>query len=52
MPAGGRSISEVAKDFDLTETSVRQWVRQAEVDAGERDGLVGGVAPGEPVAAG
>ncbi|WP_158558058.1 transposase [Spongiactinospora gelatinilytica] len=39
---GDRSISEVARDFDLTETSVRRWVRQAEIDAGERDGLTSG----------
>jgi transposase-like protein len=31
---GGRSIGEVAKNLDLTESAVRQWVRQAEVDAG------------------
>jgi len=31
----GRSIGEVAKDMDLTESSVRNWVRQAEVDAGK-----------------
>jgi transposase len=37
--AGDRSIGQVAKDFDLGETAVRTWVRQAEVDAGERDGL-------------
>ena len=37
--AGDRSIGEVARDFDLTETAVREWVRQAEVDAGQRDGL-------------
>ena len=36
---GDRSIGQVAVDFDLTETAVREWVRQAEVDAGERDGL-------------
>ncbi|WP_434099933.1 transposase [Streptomyces viridosporus] len=36
---GDRSVGQVAKDFDLTETAVRDWVRQAEVDAGERDGL-------------
>ncbi|WP_147267877.1 transposase [Spongiactinospora rosea] len=39
---GDRSIGEVARDFDLTETSVRQWVRQAEIDAGEGDGLTSG----------
>ncbi len=37
--AGDRSIGQVARDFDLTETAVRAWVHQAEVDAGERDGL-------------
>src|SRR5262252_7190886 len=37
--AGDRSIGQVAHDFDLTETAVREWVRQAEVDAGKRDGL-------------
>ncbi len=31
---GGRSIGAVAKDLDLTESAVRAWVRQAEVDAG------------------
>jgi transposase len=36
---GDRSMGQVAKDFDLTETAVRDWVKQAEVDAGERDGL-------------
>jgi transposase len=36
---GDRSVGQVAKDFDLTETAVRAWVRQAEIDAGERTGL-------------
>ncbi|MFB7999759.1 transposase [Streptomyces sp. NPDC056002] len=36
---GDRSIGQVAKDFELTETAVRDWVKQAEVDAGERNGL-------------
>ena len=37
---GDRSIGQVARDFDLTETAVREWVRQADVDAGVRtDGL-------------
>jgi transposase len=37
---GDRSVGQVAKDFDLTETAVRAWVKQAELDAGDRtDGL-------------
>ena len=34
---GDRSAGQVAKDFDLTETAVREWVKQAERDAGTRD---------------
>jgi transposase len=30
----GKSINVVAKELDLTETAVRAWVRQAEIDAG------------------
>lgn len=37
--AGDRTVAQVARDFDLTETAVRKWVTQAEVDAGKRDGL-------------
>ena len=37
---GDRSIGQVARDFDLTETAVREWLRQAERDSGTRsDGL-------------
>ena len=36
---GDRSIGQVARDLDLTETAVRQWVRQADIDAGRREGL-------------
>ena len=36
---GDRSIGQVARDFDLTETNVRNWVKQAEIDQGERPGL-------------
>ncbi|MBG0825876.1 transposase [Planomonospora sp. ID91781] len=36
---GDRSIGQVAKDFNLTETAVRDWIRQAEVDTGRRDEL-------------
>jgi transposase-like protein len=31
--AGGRTVGQVAQDLDLTETALRAWVRQAEVDA-------------------
>ncbi|WP_422768991.1 transposase [Plantactinospora sp. WMMC1484] len=37
---GDRTVGQVAKDFDLTETAVRDWVKQADLDAGARtDGL-------------
>ncbi|WP_203932656.1 transposase [Virgisporangium ochraceum] len=37
---GDRTVGQVAKDFDLTETAVRAWVKQAELDTGTRsDGL-------------
>lgn len=37
---GDRSVGQVARDFDLTETAVREWVKQAERDSGQRaDGL-------------
>jgi transposase-like protein len=32
--ASGKSIGTVAKELDLTETAMRAWVRQAEVDGG------------------
>jgi transposase len=33
--AGGRSVGQVAKDLDLTETALRQWVRRVEIEIGE-----------------
>jgi transposase len=33
---GDRSVGQVSKDFDLTETAVREWVKQAGRDAGTR----------------
>jgi transposase len=37
---GDRTIRQVSQDFDLTETAVRDWVKQAELDSGTRsDGL-------------
>jgi transposase len=37
--SSARSIAAVARDLDLSETAVRRWVNQAEVDAGRRNGL-------------
>jgi len=37
--AGDRSIGQVARDLDLNETTARNWVKQADVDAGVRDGV-------------
>lgn len=33
--AGDRTIGQVAKDLDLTETALREWVKRAEIDAGK-----------------
>jgi len=35
----GNSAASVARDLDLTETAVRAWVKQADVDDGRADGL-------------
>ncbi len=30
----GKSVGQVCRELDLTETAVRKWVAQAEIDAG------------------
>ena len=35
----GNTAASVARDLDLTETAVREWVKQADIDDGTRDGL-------------
>jgi transposase len=37
--SSGKGIGEISRDLGLTETAVRRWVQQAEVDAGQRPGL-------------
>ena len=32
---GDRAVRQVAKDLDLTETALRDWVKRADVDAGK-----------------
>ena len=35
VQTGGKTAGQVARDLDLTETSVRAWIRQAEIDEGK-----------------
>ena len=37
--SSGRSVGEISRDLDLTETAVREWVQRADVDKGTRNGL-------------
>ena len=32
---GGKSVSQVAKELDLTDSALRNWVKQADVDEGK-----------------
>ena len=36
---GDLTVVEVAADFDISPESVRRWMRQADIDAGIKDGL-------------
>lgn len=35
VQASDRSVSQVARDLDLSESALRSWVKQAEIDAGK-----------------
>jgi len=37
--SSGKSMRELARDLDVSYESLRLWVKQAEIDAGEREGL-------------
>jgi transposase len=42
----GKSIRQSAKDLGISEVSLRNWVKQADVDAGERPGGLSSDEPG------
>lgn len=35
----GRSVAELAREFEPGEQTIRNWIRQAEIDEGGREGL-------------
>jgi transposase len=37
--SGDKSIAAIALDLGVSDPTLRSWVRQAEIDAGTRDGL-------------
>jgi transposase len=37
--AGGRSLTQAAKDLGVHHDTLRGWVKQAAIDGGRRDGL-------------
>ena len=39
MRDSGKPVPELAKDLGVSENTLRNWSRQAEVDAGEREVL-------------
>lgn len=39
IESSGKSIGQVCRELDLTETAARRWVKQAKVDAGQAPGL-------------
>jgi len=37
--SSGKSVNEVCRELDLTETAVRRWVKQAKIDQGDLPGI-------------
>lgn len=37
--SAGRSIAQVARDLGVSNQTLRTWIKQADVDAGKREGL-------------
>lgn len=37
LAKAGRPVSELAEEFEPAETTIYEWIKQTEIDAGERD---------------
>ena len=37
--SGAKPLAEIARDLGVSPESLREWVRRAEIDAGQREGL-------------
>ncbi len=37
LQRSGRSVMSLSREFEPTEMTIRKWIKQAELDAGERD---------------
>ena len=37
--SSGKGITAICRDLDLTETTVREWFKRADIDGGNRNGL-------------
>ena len=37
--SSSKSVAQICRDLDLSETAVRKWLAQAEIDDGQREGL-------------
>jgi transposase len=36
---GGKPVSQIARDLGISDSCLRNWVRQADIDRGAKDGL-------------
>ena len=39
VQSSGRAMRQIARELGVSYESLRSWIKQAEIDAGERDGL-------------
>jgi transposase len=35
----GKSVAQIAKELGVTDNSLRSWIKQTQIDQGEREGL-------------